>query len=81
VEDFMDEDELAEARRHTLQTTAQYDTFGSTAAELARRGAVQDAVDRPSAAFGALPEEFIAPVADSIGAPDRSMWKSFTLRH
>lgn len=63
----MDEDELAEARRHTLQATGQYDTFGSTAAELARRGAVQDAVSRPSAAFGPLPDEFIAPVADSIG--------------
>lgn len=50
-----------------LQTTEQYDTFGSTAAELARRAARDAATSRPSAIPGLLPDELVAPVADSVG--------------
>ncbi|KAK9830452.1 hypothetical protein WJX72_011851 [[Myrmecia] bisecta] len=66
VEDFMDEDELAELRKHSLQQTAEYDTFGSTAAEVAKRAIAAEAVQRPSAIPGAV-LEVLAPVADSIG--------------
>ncbi|PSC68980.1 TATA-box binding -interacting TOUGH isoform B [Micractinium conductrix] len=67
VEQFLDEDELEDLRRTNLQTTEQYDTFGSTAAELARRAAADAAAERPSAIPGLLPEEMVAPVADSVG--------------
>ncbi|PRW45437.1 G patch domain-containing TGH-like isoform X1 [Chlorella sorokiniana] len=67
VEQFLDEDELEELRRTNLQTTQEYDTFGSTAAEVARRAAAEAAAERPSAIPGLVPEEVVAPVADSVG--------------
>ena len=36
MEDFLDEDELAEAAKHSLQARPGYDTFASAAAERAR---------------------------------------------
>lgn len=48
VEQFLDEDELEDLRKTNLQTTHEYDTFGSTAAELARRAASDAAAERPS---------------------------------
>jgi G patch domain-containing protein 1 len=46
---------------------ASYDTFGSTAAELARTQAAAAAAARPSAIPGAVPLEFFEPVSSSIG--------------
>ena len=66
LEDFLDEDELAEAAKTSLQATAAYDTFGSTAAELAKRAA---AAETSGAGLSLVPDEIIAPVADSMGAP------------
>ncbi|KAL4547919.1 hypothetical protein Ndes2526B_g07136 [Nannochloris sp. 'desiccata'] len=67
VEQFLDEDELEELRQTNLQTTSTYDTFGSTAAEAARRAVAEESRLRPSAIPGLLPEEAIAPVAEGIG--------------
>lgn len=46
---------------------AGYDTFGSTAAELARSQAAAAAAERPSAIPGPVPIEFFTPVSSSIG--------------
>ncbi|KAI7838498.1 hypothetical protein COHA_007760 [Chlorella ohadii] len=83
VEQFLDEDELEELRKTNLQTTQEYDTFGSTAAEMARRAAAEAAAERPSGKQtvkleeavrmleasipGLVPDEVVAPVADSVG--------------
>jgi G patch domain-containing protein 1 len=67
VEDFMDDDELAEAGISKVQPTAEYDTFGSTAAELARKQAMAEASARADGQLSFLPEDIIAPVADSMG--------------
>ena len=66
VEDFMDEDELAELGKSSLQTTAEYDTFGQGAAERARRIAATEQQQRPGLP-SFVPDELITPVADSIG--------------
>jgi G patch domain-containing protein 1 len=65
LEDFLDEDELAEAAKTSLQPRAEYDTFGSTAAELAKKAAAAEAAG--GAGLNLVPEEIIAPVADSMG--------------
>lgn len=67
VEQFLDEEELEELRRTNLQTTEQYDTFGSTAAEVARRVVAEEGRQRPSAIPGLLPDELVAPVAEGVG--------------
>ena len=67
VADYMDSDEVAELQKTSLQTTADYDTFGSTAAEVARRQTQQEAEARPSAIPGAVIEDIIVPVPDSMG--------------
>ena len=67
VEDFMDDDELAEAGISKVQPTAEYDTFGSTAAELARKQAQAEASTRADGQLSFLPEDIIGPVADSMG--------------
>ncbi|KAK9833838.1 hypothetical protein WJX74_007401 [Apatococcus lobatus] len=72
VEDFMDEDELAEIRGAVaVQTTADFDTFGSAAAEAEKRRARADAAESssqaPSLAAGPIIEELLAPVAESLG--------------
>ncbi|KFM22562.1 DNA excision repair protein ERCC-6-like protein [Auxenochlorella protothecoides] len=67
VEQFLDEDELEQYRKRHLQTTAAYDTFGATAAEASRRAVWEQAATRPQAVPGLLPEDVIAPVADSVG--------------
>ncbi|KAL3162454.1 hypothetical protein ABBQ32_010121 [Trebouxia sp. C0010 RCD-2024] len=63
----MDEDELAVLQKSTVKTKAEYDTFGDTAAELAQRAAAADAQARPSAIPGAVFQDLIAPVPDSVG--------------
>ena len=68
IEQFLDEDELEELNRaKKLQSTSTYDTFGSTAAENARRAVAEDSRHRPSSIPGLLPAEVIAPVAEGIG--------------
>ena len=53
---------------HALQAAPEYDTFGSTAAEVARRAAETDAAGRAGSALPSLmPDELLAPVADSMG--------------
>jgi hypothetical protein len=65
VEQFLDDDELEEARKFRIQVDQQYDTFGSTAAELARRQA--SASTQPSGIPSLVPEELISPIPDSVG--------------
>ena len=67
VADFMDEDELALLQKSSVKTKADYDTFGDTASELAQRAAAADAQARPSAIPGAIFQDLIAPVPDSVG--------------
>jgi G patch domain-containing protein 1 len=67
VEDFLDEDELEVARSTTVQANPEFDTFGGTAAEVARRAAAEDAAARPGAVPNLMPDELLVPVADSIG--------------
>ena len=67
IEDFMDEDELADRKKTAVKTSANYDTFGDTAAELAKKAAAADAQSRPSAIPGAIFKDLITPVPDSIG--------------
>ena len=63
----MDEEELAEAHKQSLQHHTSYDTFGSTAAEMARKTAAADASSGHAAIPALIPDEIITPVADSIG--------------
>ena len=67
VEDFMDEDELAVLQKRAVKTTADYDTFGDTAAEVAKKAAAADAQARPSLILGPVFQDLITPVSESIG--------------
>ena len=69
VEDFLDEDELEEMHKSGLQVRAEYDTFGSTAAEHARRAATAEASSRDRGHLTFVPDAIITPVADSMGGP------------
>ncbi len=62
-----------------VQPTAEYDTFGSTAAELARKQAQAEASARAGGQLSFLPDDIIAPVADSMGdLLHHATWMSFT---
>lgn len=63
----MDEDELELRQKSSVQTKADYDTFGDTATKLARKAAAADAQARPSLIPGPVFQDLIAPVPDSIG--------------
>ncbi|KAL6006939.1 hypothetical protein ACLOJK_032435 [Asimina triloba] len=63
---FLDEDEKAEFEGH-LGTSMQFDTFGFTAAELARSQAEKEQNERPSAIPGPIPDELVVPAVNSIG--------------
>ncbi|CAN4086190.1 unnamed protein product [Withania somnifera] len=63
---FLDDDEKAEMEGR-LGTSMQYDTFGFTAGELARKQAAQEQKQRPSAIPGPVPDEVVLPVTESIG--------------
>ncbi|KAG6541641.1 hypothetical protein Mapa_016906 [Marchantia paleacea] len=67
IDDFLDEDELEETRAKGLGTSAEYDTFGFTAAEVARRNAEKEVGRRPSAIPGPVPDEIVIPATQSIG--------------
>ncbi|CAK9330021.1 unnamed protein product [Citrullus colocynthis] len=64
---FLDEDEKAELEGRGLGTSSQFDTFGFTAVELARKQADKEQQQRPSAIPGPVPDELIVPAAESIG--------------
>lgn len=64
---FLDEDEKAELEGQSLGTSSQFDTFGFTAAELARKQAEKEQKQRPSAIPGPVPDDIVLPATESIG--------------
>ncbi|XP_057771313.1 G patch domain-containing protein TGH [Salvia miltiorrhiza] len=64
---FLDEDEKADLEGRSLGSSMQFDTFGFTAAELARKEADKDQQQRPSAIPGPVPDELVVPATESIG--------------
>ncbi|OMO51958.1 SWAP/Surp [Corchorus capsularis] len=80
---FLDDDEKAELEGQHLGTSSQFDTFGFTAAEYARKQADKEQKQRlvipsvmmgmevcwlrPSAIPGPVPDELVVPAAESIG--------------
>ncbi|GJT02330.1 G patch domain-containing protein TGH [Tanacetum coccineum] len=67
VSTYLDEDEKAEMVGNSLGTSTQFDTFGNTAAEIARRQFEKEQNQRPSAIPGPAPDELIVPATDPIG--------------
>ncbi|GAA0151547.1 hypothetical protein LIER_10246 [Lithospermum erythrorhizon] len=51
----------------SLGTSMQFDTFGFTAVELAKKQADKEHQQRPSAIPGSVPGEMVAPGTESIG--------------
>ncbi|KAK3040886.1 hypothetical protein RJ639_027881 [Escallonia herrerae] len=64
---FLDDDERSELEADSLGTSMQFDTFGFTAAEIARKQAENEQQQRPSAIPGPIPDEVVLPATDSIG--------------
>ncbi|EEF50668.1 RNA binding protein, putative [Ricinus communis] len=64
---FLDDDERAELEDRSLGTSSQFDTFGFTAAEYARKQAEKEQQQRPSAIPGPVPDELVLPATESIG--------------
>ena len=83
VEDFMDEDELAEVRgASSVQPTADFDTFGSAGVQQEKQRVVADAAEStsqaPSLTSDPAIEVLLAPVAESLGeAPSLYINKFF----
>lgn len=67
VYSFLDDDEKAEFEAQELSASSEFDTFGFTAAEVARKQAETELQTRPSVIPGPVPDEIIIPVAESIG--------------
>ncbi|GBG92782.1 hypothetical protein CBR_g57132 [Chara braunii] len=65
--DYMDEDEREERKAQSLNAAQEFDTFGSTAAEFARRQAASEARRRPGVIPGPIPDEIVLPAAGGIG--------------
>jgi G patch domain-containing protein 1 len=80
VEDFYDEDELEDMRKSGLQVRAEYDTFGTTAAERARLAAQAEMRGRDRAHLNFVPDVIVVPVADSMGAQPRLLSSSLSLQ-
>lgn len=64
---FMDDEEKAELDGHSLGTSMQFDTFGFTAAEFARKQVEKEQQKRPSIIPGPAPDELVVPTNNSIG--------------
>ncbi|XP_050237818.1 G patch domain-containing protein TGH [Mercurialis annua] len=64
---FLDDDEKEEFEGRSLGTSSQFDTFGFTAAECARKQAEKEQQQRPSAIPGPVPDEIFLPATESIG--------------
>ncbi|KAF5807364.1 putative G patch domain-containing protein [Helianthus annuus] len=67
LSNFLDDDEKAELEGNSLGTSMQFDTFGFTAAEIARKQSEKEQNERPSAIPGPAPDELVVPATDSIG--------------
>ncbi|KAJ3692470.1 hypothetical protein LUZ60_012820 [Juncus effusus] len=67
IYNFLDEDELKDLGGNKVETSMQYDTFGFTAAEFARKEANKEQEKRPSAIPGPAPDEIVLPASSSIG--------------
>ncbi|KAJ1394714.1 G patch domain-containing protein, N-terminal [Sesbania bispinosa] len=65
---FLDEDEKAELEGRLLGTSSQFDTFGFTAAEIARKQAEKEQKQRPSIIPGPAPDEIVIPATESVDA-------------
>ncbi|KAL2935901.1 G patch domain-containing protein TGH [Bienertia sinuspersici] len=65
--DFLDEDEKEEMGGQLVGTSSQFDTFGFTAAELARKQAEKEQKQRPSVIPGPVPDELVIPATESVG--------------
>ncbi|RDY05564.1 G patch domain-containing protein TGH [Mucuna pruriens] len=64
---FLDEDEKTELEGRFLGTTSQFDTFGFTAAEIARKQVEKEQKQRPSIIPGPAPDEIVVPATESVG--------------
>ncbi|WJX90160.1 hypothetical protein P8452_72087 [Trifolium repens] len=64
---FLDDDEKADLEGQFLGTSSQFDTFGSTAAEIARKQAEKEQKQRPSIIPGPAPDELVIPATESVG--------------
>ncbi|KAL6909762.1 hypothetical protein ACP4OV_001421 [Aristida adscensionis] len=65
---FLDEEDIkGDMGGNALETSHQYDTFGFTAAEYARKQASKEQKERPSAIPGPIPDELVVPTTNSIG--------------
>ncbi|KAE9602246.1 hypothetical protein Lal_00050213 [Lupinus albus] len=64
---FLDDDEKAELEGRFLGMSSQFDTFGSTAAEVARKEAEKEQKQRPSIIPGPVPDEIVLPATESVG--------------
>ncbi|CAL5198514.1 unnamed protein product [Lathyrus oleraceus] len=64
---FLDDDEKADLEGQLLGTSSQFDTFGSTAAEVARKQAEKEQKQRPSIIPGPAPDELVIPATESVG--------------
>ncbi|KAI3504729.1 hypothetical protein L1887_26412 [Cichorium endivia] len=67
LSNFLDDDEKAELEGNSLGTSMQFDTFGFTAAEMARKQVEKEQNERPSAIPGPAPDEIVVPATDPIG--------------
>lgn len=67
IYNFLDEEDIKDMGGNALETSQQYDTFGFTAAEHARKQASKEQNERPSAIPGPVPDEFVVPATTSVG--------------
>ncbi|XP_062228742.1 G patch domain-containing protein TGH homolog [Phragmites australis] len=67
IHSFLDEDDVKDMGGNALETSQQYDTFGFTAAEYARKQASKEQKERPLAIPGPIPDELVVPTTNSIG--------------
>ncbi|GJP40377.1 hypothetical protein CLOM_g24647 [Closterium sp. NIES-68] len=67
VAELMDADERDDAERTAVAAHSAFDTFGFTAAELARKHALADGGRCPAVIPGGVLEELMAPVVHSVG--------------
>lgn len=64
---FLDDEDMKGMGGHAIETSSQFDTFGFTAADVARKNAEKEQQKRPSAIPGPVPDELVLPAANSIG--------------
>lgn len=67
IYNFLDEDDIKDMGGQALETSLKFDTFGFTAAELARKQAEREQKNRPSTIPGPVPDEIVVPTLSSVG--------------